>query len=78
VSLFAYDNKSFVVESYLDTPTQVTVSTASSALHLRNLTTGEVMEGKPTAAQGRRSRAGQRTEFKFDVPPHSFLAFGAE
>ena len=78
VSLFAYDNKSFVVESYLDTPTQVTVSTASSALHLRNLATGEVMEGKPTAAQGRRSRAGQRTEFKFDVPPHSFLAFGAE
>ncbi len=78
VSLFAYDNKSFVVESYLDSPTQVMVFTAASALHLRNLTTGEVMEGKPTAAQGRRSRAGQRTEFKFDVPPHSFLAFGAE
>jgi hypothetical protein len=78
VSLFAYDNKSFVVESYLDAPTQVTVSTAASALHLRNLATGEVMEGKPTAAQGRRSRAGQRTEFKFDVPPHSFVAFGAE
>jgi hypothetical protein len=78
VSLFAYDNKSFVVESYLDAPTQVTVSTASSALHLHNLSTGEVMEGKPTAAQGRRSRAGQRTEFKFEVPPHSFLAFGAE
>jgi len=78
VSLFAYDNKSFVVESYLDSPTQVTVSTAASALHLHNLATGEVMEGKPTAAQGRRSRAGQRTEFKFDVPPHSFVAFGAE
>ena len=51
VSLFAYDNHTFVVESFRDAPAQVTVSTLGSATHLRNLATGEVVEGSKPAAE---------------------------
>ncbi len=77
VSLFAYDNHTFVVESYLDAPTQVTVSTLGSFSKLRNLTTGTVVEGK-TAATKRGARAEQRVEFPITVAPHSFAAFAEE
>jgi len=40
VSLFAYDNKCFVVESFLEAPAQVTVSVTGSSSKLRNLATG--------------------------------------
>ncbi len=77
VSLFAYDNHSFVVESFLDRPSTVTVSILGSSLHLKNVSTGKVIEGK-LAAQGHHAHAPQRTEFKIDVPPHSFAALAAE
>jgi hypothetical protein len=77
VSLFAYDNHSFVVESFLDAPAIATVSTEGRANHLRDLTTGASIEGKP-APQGPRRHAPQRTEFKIEVPPHSFLALAEE
>ncbi len=80
VSLFAYDNKTFVVESYLDAPAQVTVSTLGSATRLRNLATGAVIEGKAATSSGlaRMPRTTPRTEFHIEVPPHSFVAFGEE
>jgi hypothetical protein len=77
VSLFAYDNSSFVVESFLDMPTSVTISTSGSATHLRNASTGQVVEGKP-APKPRNSRAPQRTQFTFEIQPHSFAAFTQE
>jgi hypothetical protein len=77
VSLFAYDNHSFVVESFLDTPSTAIVSVPGDSMHLRNLTTGETMEGKP-APQGPRRHAPQRAEFKIEVPPHSFVALAEE
>jgi len=78
VSLFAYDNQSFVLESYLDTPTTVVVSAATGpATHLRNLTTGEVIEGKP-AAPNYGSRHQARAEFRISLLPHSFLALAEE
>jgi hypothetical protein len=77
VSLFAYDNRTFVVESYLDVPAAVTVSTAASANHLRNIATGEVVEGKPAPNTGHAHRP-QRTEFHITIAPHSFIAFSEE
>ena len=78
VSLFAYDNQSLVVESYLDVPATAVISVATGpATHLRNLATGEVVEGKPAPAlYGSRHQA--RAEFHVNVPPHSFLAFVEE
>lgn len=79
VGLFAYDNNSFVVESYLDTPARVTIATSGTSGRLRNLATGEEFTGAPAEAHGRRrAHATQRMEFKIDVPPHSFIALAKE
>jgi hypothetical protein len=76
VSPFACDNESFVVESYLDGPAQIHVLIRGSSRHKNNLTTGEVVEGKTQAMPG--SPCADRpphTELKFDVTPHSLVAF---
>ncbi len=81
VSLFAYDNNTFVVESYLDAPAKVTVSTVGTSTRLRNLATGELVEGKIPASpttQRRRSPHPPRTEFPIELAPHSFAAFAKE
>jgi hypothetical protein len=77
VSLFAYDNHTFVVESYRDQPAQVTVSALGPATRLRNLTTGAVVEGKPAASR-KGSHAELRMKFHIEVAPHSFAAFAEE
>jgi hypothetical protein len=77
VSLFAYDNRTFVVESYLDQPTRVTVSTLGPAKRLRNLDNGEVVEGKD-AANKSSAHTPRWTEFHIEVAPHSFIAFAEE
>ena len=79
VALFAYDNQTFVVESYLDQPTQATVSVLGTSNELRNLATGEIIAATPPPASSpdarRQRRQPQHTEFHIDVPPHSFIAF---
>jgi hypothetical protein len=77
ISLFAYDNSSYVAESFLDAPQTVTISTAANATRLRNIATGEVIDGK-SAPKPRFGRAPQRTQFTFTVQPHSFSAFTLE
>ena len=50
VSLFAYDNKTFVVESSLDHPTEVTVSiTGGTVAKITNFETGDVVAGQAPA-----------------------------
>ena len=75
VSLFAYDNKTFVVESFRDQPTPVTVSVLGPVKGLRNLDSGEVVKA---AANKRSATTPQRTEFHIEVAPHSFVAFAEE
>ncbi len=77
VSLFAYDNQTFVVESYLDVPTTVTISISSSAMHIRDLTNGKLIGAKSTSNPRNMHRA-KRSEFQIEVPPHSFAAFAEE
>ena len=77
VSLFAYDNHTFVVESYLDQPAQVTVSTQGPGARLRNLVSGQTIQGKPATGQSH-GNAPPRTEFQIEVAPHSFAAFAQE
>jgi len=76
VSLFAYDNNSFVVESFLDAPTKITVAATGHPLHLRNLASGETIEGqKSVHSHGRRD---PNVYFQMTLQPHSFLAFATE
>jgi hypothetical protein len=76
VSLFAYDNHTFVVESFLDAPVEIGVTSADHAPHLRNLTTGEVVNSMVVETHG--PRHSPRAEFRITLQPHSFLAFAEE
>jgi hypothetical protein len=76
VSLFAYGNNTFVVESYRDQASSVTVYTRAPAKWLRNLESGEVVKGD--AADKRSVKDLRWTEFHIEVAPHSFVAFDEE
>ena len=82
VSLFDYDNHTFVVESYRDKPTQVTVSVPGKSAKLRNLVTGETISPAPQSAQPpsnhRPRRQPEHSEFLININPHSFLAFAQQ
>jgi len=78
VSLFAYDNMSFVVESYRDEAVQTTVSVLGAATRLRNLATGELIAALPATSTGKPARSQTRTAFQITIPAHSFQAFAEE
>lgn len=82
VSLFVYDNQTFVTESFLDHPAAVTVTVQGSGRRLRNLATGDVLEGTAPAPaktpMGRAVTQPAAAEFHITVEPHSFAAFAEE
>ena len=83
VALFAYDNNTFIVESYLHSATDVKVSVLGGSGQLRNLVTGELIKAEPQLAHGSREQPRQRTEeqrraFKLHLLPHSYYVFAAE
>lgn len=86
VALFRYDNYTFIVQNYLPTSAEVTVSIAGTASQIHDLLTGQDISPAPTAGRGfgrrgggfgSRSPAGPspRTSFTFTVLPHSYMAF---
>ena len=81
VALFAYDNHTFIVESFLPEETAVTVAMLGHATKLRDLVSGEVLHGQPPPAEtpGRRSEVGEsRVSFDVKVQPHSYRVFVVE
>jgi hypothetical protein len=83
VALFAYDNNTFVVESYLPTTTDVKISALGNSSHLKNLATGETVEGQaPASPTGRSRRQGANAEtrqvFNVHLSAHTYAAFGLE
>jgi hypothetical protein len=84
VSLFAYDNGTFVVESFLPKETTVKVTVDGTFSRLRNLVTGEVIEAykpvEPSFPGFERFRRPGPPKSHFEVPilPHSYAAFAAE
>ena len=86
VALFRYDNNTFIVQNYLATEAEVTVSVAGAATEIRDLLTGKTLSPapEPDRSFGRGGFGGRgpaaapkRTSFKFTVPAHSYLAFAA-
>jgi len=80
VSLFAYDNGGFVVESFLDRPVTVTVSIAGNTGKIKNVETGDEITGTPTTPQrgfGAWMMRGtpSRMHFGITLQPHSYSAF---
>ncbi len=80
VSLFAYDNGTFIVQSFRADPASVGVSVAGAHTGLVDLVSGERIAAEPTAGSAAaRSRGGfppaVRTAFRVEVAPHSYRVF---
>jgi hypothetical protein len=80
VALFAYDNHTFIVESFLPDEADVKVSLTGNFTRLKNLVTSEVITGQaPTESRGRwRDAEESRTTFNVHLLPHSYAVFAAE
>jgi hypothetical protein len=91
VSLFAYDNNSFVAQSFLDAPVTVTVSVAGTTSTITDLVSGQTLSRAPAPARGaarrgfggggggRRGGAGApESSYAVTIPPHSYRAFTAQ
>ncbi|HWH71285.1 MAG TPA: hypothetical protein VNT26_18015 [Candidatus Sulfotelmatobacter sp.] len=87
-SISTCDNNTFIVQNYLPTRAEVTVSVAGNATEIRELPTGEKIA--PVSETGRGYGRGggfggrsplappPRTSFTFTVLPHSYRAFAAK
>jgi hypothetical protein len=81
VALFAYDNNTFIVESYLPAETGVQISVAGTATKLKNLVTGETISGTlppSTRRNWQNNPAEERVSFTTKLLPHSYAVFGVE
>ncbi len=72
VSLFAYDNGTFIVESFRDEPASVTI-VASQGAGVTNLVSGQRLAQVHSPEPG--PNAPRTSSYKVDVAPHSYLVF---
>ena len=83
VSLFAYDNGTFIVESFLDEPVTIQVVTSESTNKLTDLVNGAVYEKLPPPAVPSgfeffflMMNGGEKNNtFRVSLPPHSYKVF---
>ncbi len=86
VSLFVYDNGTFIVESFLDEPVDIGVTVARQATGLRDLLSEEVLAPAGGGAGGLRTggfggrgpNASPRTTFNVPLKPHSYRVLQAQ
>jgi hypothetical protein len=81
VALFAYDNGALIVQNFSDTAADVKISTLGNSTRLKNLVTGETLEGKLPPPHGwnwRNENLEDRVSFKTHLPPHSYAVFALE
>jgi hypothetical protein len=81
VALFAYDNDTFIVQNFSATAADVKISTLGKSIKLKNLVTGETLEGKLPPSHGRNWRnenIEERVSFGAHLPPHSYAVFALD
>jgi hypothetical protein len=83
VALFRYDNNMFIVQNYLPTAADMTVSVAGTVAQIHDLMDGKDLTPTLATGGGRRGigrgpAAAPRTSFTFTVLPHSYMAFSAK
>ena len=76
VSLFLYDNNTFIVESFLPESVDVRVSLDPRYAKIRELTTGVQYSGKPTGG-GFGMGGEKRVVCSIQIKPHSYRVFAA-
>jgi hypothetical protein len=74
VSLFAYDNGTFIVESFRPEPSSIEASVLGAHRMLKDVVSGEVMSAESEAgnADSRNPDPSPRTRFRMQVPAHSY------
>jgi hypothetical protein len=79
VALLLYDNHSFVVESFLDEPVDITLVLDPEHGEIQNLATGESIYGTFREAPSFRNRIFGKDGYTFEVrlKPHSFIGFSS-
>ena len=81
VTLFTYDNGALIVQNFSATAADVTISTLGNSTKLKNLITGEMLEGKLPPPHGwnwRNENIEDRVSFNTHLPPHSYAVFAPE
>jgi len=80
VSVFLYDNDTFVVESFRDEAIRAKVVLSPGASAIRDLESGETFSGEtvPEGSGWFRPPDAGKVVIQVDVPPHSFRAFARE
>jgi len=79
IALFAYDNHTFIVESFLPGEVKVKVSVAGESSRLQDLVTGAETTGVAQAQGfGRFGGADRRVSFDVRLLPHSYRAFAVQ
>lgn len=81
VALFAYDNGAFIAENFSAAASDVKISTLGNSTKLKNLVTGETLEGKLPPPHGwnwRNENVEDRVSFTAHLPPHSYAVFTLE
>ena len=73
VMLFVYDNNTFVVESFLDEPVDVSFITKEEVARVSDVTTGEVLSREPVP--GFFGRSSGEVSFDTTLGPHTFRVF---
>jgi hypothetical protein len=74
VSLFAYDNHTFIVESYRASPATVRVFVKAGATRLVDLASAQSVLPAPSVP-GPTPDERNQTSFVVQLPPHSYRAF---
>jgi len=76
VCLFAYDNGTFIVESFREQPVDVTILLPEGSA-LTNLVTGDKPTALPPPKPSRRANVPRLTGYQVQVQAHSYLVFSA-
>jgi len=84
VALFAYDNQSFVVESFRDEPCEVKVTFPGSGAKMTEAGSGKAFEPLPVPTPdpnnwwARMNPDAAKTDFSVQIQPHSYRVFRFE
>ncbi len=83
VSLFAYDNNTFIVESFLPEIVDIRVSLDPRFSRLRDLITGQELSGQAGGGTaggfgGFGTGGGNRVMYPIQIKPHSYRVFSAQ
>jgi hypothetical protein len=78
LALFTYDNGAFIIQNFSATATDVKISTLGNSTKLKNIVTGEALEGQLPPPRGwtwQTETVEDRVSFKTHLPPHSYAVF---